>query len=71
MSRRSSTIPTSAAEWAAEAKERELEKVALQHIKAESKAAERAARGAVDVDAVRQEHRSGAETYLDHEQLLL
>ena len=33
-----------AAEWAADAKERELEKIALQHIKAEAKAAERAQR---------------------------
>ena len=33
-----------AAEWAADAKERDLEKVALQHIKAEAKAAERAQR---------------------------
>ncbi len=36
-----------AAEWAAGARERELEKIALQHIKTESKAAERAARAEV------------------------
>jgi hypothetical protein len=42
------------AEWQAEAQERELEKVALRHIKAEAKAAERASRAEVDVDAVRQ-----------------
>lgn len=47
------------AEWQAEAKERELEAVALRHIKAEAKAAERSARAEVDVDAVRQEQRSG------------
>jgi hypothetical protein len=44
----------SAAEWQAEAQERELEKVALRHIKAEAKAAERTSRAEVDVDAVRQ-----------------
>mmetsp|Transcript_13135 Transcript_13135/g.39736 ORF Transcript_13135/g.39736 Transcript_13135/m.39736 type:complete len:413 (-) Transcript_13135:241-1479(-) len=46
-------------EWAAGAKERELEKIALQHIKAETKAAERAARAEVDVDAAKREHQEG------------
>lgn len=43
----SSDCACTAAEWAAGAKERELEKIALQHIKAETKAAERAARAEV------------------------
>lgn len=52
-------IIVQSAEWQAEAKERELEAIALRHIKAEAKAAERASRAEVDVDAVRQEQRSG------------
>lgn len=46
-------------EWAAGSKERELEKLALQHIKDEIKAAERAAKAEVDVDAARTEHQAG------------
>ncbi|KAA6422552.1 MAG: UPF0667 C1orf55 protein [Trebouxia sp. A1-2] len=43
------------AEWAAEARERELEKVALKHVKEQQKATQKEARAQVDSEAVRRE----------------
>ncbi|BDA45337.1 probable polyubiquitin (Fragment) at N-terminal half [Coccomyxa sp. Obi] len=53
------------AEWAAQAKERELEKVGLKHIRAQEKAAQREARAQVDMDDIRSEQEAALERAKD------
>ncbi|KAL3147487.1 hypothetical protein ABBQ38_014543 [Trebouxia sp. C0009 RCD-2024] len=49
------------AEWAAEAKERELEKIALKHLKEQRKATQKEERAQIDSDAVRREQQEAIE----------
>ncbi|GAB4816006.1 hypothetical protein N2152v2_003052 [Parachlorella kessleri] len=62
---RHKTAEQKLAEWAAQARERELEKVAVKHIKEQAKAAQREEMLQVDVDSVRRLQKDNLEDVLD------